>query len=154
GPEVTLLSASHEYFRTAPAPDYWAISPYYVPQKDDRSCSISSVTMMMNAARVGMKLTADDELVTQQALMKKVPQWEKAVGSGGRGATLDELKYYIEESLKAYGFEKFTVEAVHTDDTSTKTQAALHRALVENEHTANDFIIINFIQGVFTGDAQ
>lgn len=156
GPEATLLSRSHEYIRRAKAPDYWALSPYYLPQQNDRACSLASVAMIVNAARSARALTADDELVTQSGLLARVKGdlWNKAVGDGGHGVTLDQLGALVEESLKAYGVQGGTVEVVHANDTSKKTAAKLHQALVANERSANDFIILNFIQGAYTGDAN
>lgn len=153
GPEITLLSASHEYVLKNAAPDYWALSPYYVEQEDEASCSISSTAMVVNGARVGWKMTADDELATQKGLMKRatLPPWKD--GKGGP-ANLDELGALILDGLKAYGVKNATAEVVHTDDMSDATKKKLHHALVENEKSANDFIVINFIQGVYTGDAD
>src|SRR3954462_341964 len=72
GPAATRLTQSHEYFRKNDAPDFWAQIPYYVPQQDERSCSLASVTIMLNGARAAQKLTADDELATQKAVFAKV----------------------------------------------------------------------------------
>jgi hypothetical protein len=154
GPEASVLSVEHSYLQHNPAPDYWAISPYYTAQQDDASCSVASVTMVANAARVGMNLTSDDELVTQKGLLKKVgdDSWVKDISLGGRGVTLDQLKDFTEKSLKAYGIKNVTVEAVHAEMTDAG-KAQLHKALVSNEKSAKDFMIINFIQGVYTGDA-
>ncbi|MBI3554790.1 MAG: hypothetical protein HY074_00840 [Deltaproteobacteria bacterium] len=156
GPEATLLSASHAYLQKNAAPDYWALIPYYVSQQDDRSCSVASVSMVVNAARSGRKLTADDELATQKGLLvrAKSETWSKGVGDGGHGVNLDELGPIVEAGLKAYGVADATAEVHHTDDTSRKVKDELHHALVENEKSASDFIIINFIQGVYTGDAE
>src|ERR1017187_8834012 len=82
GSEATLLSASHQYIRSAEAPDYWAISPYYVSQQDDKACSLAVASMVINAAKSGKKLTADDELATQAGILKRVKSdlWTNAVG--------------------------------------------------------------------------
>jgi len=156
GSEITLLSESHGFIKASDAPDYWAISPYYLPQQDDRSCSVASVAMIINAARVGTSLTSDDEIATQKNVLKKTNSdlWRKAVGLTGYGVSLDQLAPLIENSLKAFGITKFKVETFHVDDTSKDTAAKLHEALVANEKSKADFIIINFIQGVFTGDAD
>lgn len=112
--------------------------------------------MIVNAARMGRKLSAEDELATQQGVLKRVNNdiWNNGLGANGHGVALDQLKPLVEESLKAYGVNEFSVTVVHADDESEKTKAALHHALVENEKAANNFMIINFIQGVYTGDAQ
>jgi hypothetical protein len=155
GPEATLLSASHDFIRKHLAPDYWALSPYYVGQRDEKSCSIASVTMVVNAARAGQKLTSEEELASQGAVLKKVKdeQWDKDLGTTGKGVTLDELGKFTEEALKAYGVKNVSVEVVHVEDNPAGREI-LHKALMANEKSANDFIIVNFIQGVYTGDAD
>jgi hypothetical protein len=156
GSMATLLSQSHEFIQKHEAPDYWVLSPYYLPQQDDKSCSVASVAMVMNAARSGKKLTADDELVTQSGLLKKVgdKKWLDAVGANGTGVSLDELGTLIEKSLKSYGFEKAIVKVIHTEDQSADSKKKLHEDLLENEKSNKNFIILNFIQGAYTGDAD
>jgi Phytochelatin synthase len=149
GGAATLLSGDHSYIQKQAAADYWAISPYYAAQRDHRSCSVACITMVVNGARYGRPLKADDELATQQEILKRVDtdgKWK------GHGITLDQLKYYTEKSLKAYGIEKFTVATIPAPDTSDKTFALIHEALVKNEASAKNFIIAYFVQKIFTGD--
>lgn len=156
GPEISLLRESHEFIRENTASDYWAISPHYASQMNDGACSLASVTMVMNALRSRQELTADDELVTQEGLLKKVNDsfWKQAVGPLGRGVTLEQLKGLVEKSLKAYGFDGYKVEIHYASDTLPTVQADLHKTLVENEKSAKDFVILNFLQSVYTGDAE
>lgn len=157
GPEAILLSKSHEYIQEQKAPDYWALSPYYLPQENGKSCSVASVAIVMNAARIGLPLTADDQLVTHEGVLKKTndKKWINAVTMNrpGGGVALDELKNIVEESLRAYGFKNFTVTATHMEN-SKEAKDELHKILLENEKSARDFIIANFVQGVFTGDSD
>ena len=156
GPLVTLLSTSHSYILKNPAPDFWALIPYYVGQQDDRFCSVASTSMVVNGARVGRKHTADDELATQTGVLTRAKNdiWNKGVGVGGHGVSLDELGPIVAAGLKAYGVDNAQVEIIHTDDQSKEVKAKLHQALVENEKSADDFIMINFNQGSYTGDAD
>lgn len=66
---------------------------------------------------------------------------------------MDDLKTDVEESLKAYGLKNYSVVAFHMDN-SKAAKAELHKNLLQNEKSASDFIIANFIQGAFTGDAE
>jgi len=158
GPMATVLSQSHEYFKSAPVPDFWALIPYYAAQMDESACSVASMTMVVNGARVGKKLTADDELVTQKAISEKVlhQAWHKGMlkKMAGFSTTLDELGEIAREAFEKYGVPPKSVEVVHADAIDEKTKARLHEALVENEKSARDFILINFNQKVFTGDAE
>ncbi|MBY0472463.1 phytochelatin synthase family protein [bacterium] len=156
GPNAKTLHEAHDYFRSHAAPDYWAIAPYYVPQFNDRACSVASVTMVLNAARKDWKLSADDALITQQTLLDKpgLETWKKAVGDGGKGVTLDELGGYVEKAFQAAGFTKVETEIVHFKDTSPTSLKKLREILNSNEKSERSFVIINFLQGIYTGDAD
>lgn len=156
GPQATRLHDSHQYIKKRKAPDFWAFMPYYLPQQDGRSCSVASVAMLVNAARAAQKLTARDELVTQKGLLEKVDStsWNRAIGDGGRGVSLDELAQLITLSLKAYGFAKAQVEVVHAEKDSAQVKARVLKILAENEASADNFVIANFLQSVYTGDPE
>ena len=44
GPDAITVQQSHAYLRGHDAPDYWALSPYYVPQATDSACSVAAAT--------------------------------------------------------------------------------------------------------------
>jgi hypothetical protein len=125
---------------------------------DESACSVASMSMVVNGARVGKKLSADDELVTQQAIAEKVlnKAWHKGTlkKAAGYSTTLDELGEIAREAFDKYGIPPKSVEVVHADAIDEKTKAKLHEALTENEKSDRDFILINFDQKIYTGDAQ
>jgi hypothetical protein len=150
------LRSSHEYLRKAPAPDYWALSPYYVHQQDGRSCSVASVATLVNAARSHQELSSSDELVTQKTLLEKakLDSWSKGVGDGGHGVTLDQLGEIVRRSLEAYGIKPVSVEVRHEDKSGPEALAELRRVLAENEKSDADFVVANVLQGTLTGDPE
>lgn len=156
GPEALLLSRSHAHIQKSAAPDFWALMPYYIPQQNERSCSLASVTMIVNGARSGRALGSDDELATQAGVLKRVKDssWTRSLGALGRGVELERLGALIEKSLKAYGVDGGRTETVHVDNATPETLARVRAALAENEKSASDFIIANFDQKVFTDDTQ
>lgn len=172
GEMATRLEDSHEYLRKNPAPDFWALISYYLPQRWEGACSLASVAMVVNAARVHDQLTADDKLATQAELLEKVKKpiqvaggertWAQAVGADNiklaTGTSLDQLGMLVEESLKAYGVQPKRVIVEHLDGVTSadkaKDKAKLHATLLKNEKSDGDFVIANFIQGVYTGDAD
>lgn len=156
GPLATRLYLSPGYIRHREAPDYWALSPYYTAQQDDRSCSVACVAMLVNALRANRTLPADEPLVTQAALLERADSdlWRRAVAPDGEGVTLDELAALIERSLAAYDIAGYQVRVTHVEDTSDATLIRLRADLDRNERFDRDFIIINFLQSVFTGDPQ
>lgn len=157
GPEAVPLSKRNEYLRKRPAPDYWALAPYYAAQFNEKACSVASVAMVLNAARRGWRLSSDEPLITQTTLLEKVksPRWDEAILSKKtvRTLSMDEVGDLLKKSLQSYGL-KGSVELFHTDDTLLKTEKRLHEVLVQNEKSGNDFLIINFIQGIYTDDAD
>ncbi len=58
------------------------------------------------------------------------------------------------ENLSQYGFSKAKVEVVHADSTSKEALNKLSQVLIENEKSAKDFLVINFLQSEYTGDPE
>ena len=44
GPDAVPLSQAVDYLRQHEAPDYWALSVYYVPQATSSACSVGRIT--------------------------------------------------------------------------------------------------------------
>ena len=147
GPKAIPLSFDQAYLKKAAAPDFWALMPYYTAQQSGSACSIASVTMLLNALRVGAPLTTDDELVTQPGLIKKTGDaaWANS------GVVLDELGDKVRASLKAYGLEKYSAKVIHVNAALTKKKFV--EMLVANERSRSDVILINYIQGSLTDDS-
>ncbi len=153
GPDAVPITRASDYVRNAQAPDYWALSPFYVPQVTGSACSLASVTMMLNALR-GLPGTAAERLVTQKQLLDAVgdEQWRQAVAEDGEGISFTELELYVRRSLDAYGLTNAEVEVFRPRDASPHTLAELRRILAENEQSDGDIILVAFDQGTLTGD--
>ena len=76
GPAAISLQQSHDYLQSHPAPDYWALGPYYEPQASGGACSLAAIAILVNALR-GLPAHATEAVVTQQALLEAVgsKQW-------------------------------------------------------------------------------
>lgn len=143
---TTRLSQKPDYIRKNPAPDYWALSPYYVPQEGGSACGIASMTMLVNAGRVHQKPTASDALVTQKTLLDKIKV------DYSKGLTLDQLGEAVRKSITAYGL-KAKVEVMHAEGTPAQNKK-IRELLMKNEKSDRNFIIANFSQAVYTGDPE
>ncbi|MCO6456646.1 MAG: hypothetical protein J5I93_15210 [Pirellulaceae bacterium] len=154
GASAVRLHRDQAYLRQAPAPDYWALSPYYAGQLDDLSCSVATAAMVVNAALAERDLAADHQLARPAGLLRRVhsPEWTRAVGPGGAGVTLDQMSGYLRLACAAYGATVQRIDVLHVDDASAETQDRIHRLLVQNERSANDLVVVNFLQSVLTGD--
>jgi hypothetical protein len=155
GPWVQLLASAPEPLRQSESPDYWALSPHYVGQSRESWCSAASLAMILNAVRaqIGTPTDSAERLLSQDALLSAVPDpaWVKAM-KANQGYDLEPFAKTIEAALKAQGLKDFEVEVVPTPDRSSATLARLRRSLEENEQSAHDFIIANFVQGFVNGD--
>lgn len=152
-PGVETLSHSHHYITTHTATTYWQISPYYIPQKSDSSCSLATAAMIVNAARSHQQLPANEPLATEDGLLKRVKNdaWSDAVKQGGDGVTLKQLKTYMASALNAYGVHDFTIKIRHIKQASNDNTLVLHDTLLANEKSGNTFMVVNFNQKFFTG---
>ncbi len=147
------LARDHAYLSQAPAPDFWTLSPYYVGQQSDAACSLASLSMLVNAARRGAPLDAEEPLVTQPLLLQRVDSdaWAKGVAKGGDGVTLDELAVLAKQSLAAFGMTARRVEVTHLPAATPDALDRLRELLRQNEASAYDWVFFNFRASDFVG---
>jgi hypothetical protein len=153
GPDAVPMTARTEHLRTSPAPDYWKLSAFYVPQFTSSACSVASVVMAVNFAR-GLPAGAERPIVTQSALLEEVGDetWMNQGAEGGAGVTFAEFVSVMKESLDSYGIEDYAIEVIRPRDASAASLAEVRRALAANEASDHDLILMYFNQGVLTGD--
>jgi hypothetical protein len=160
-PYATPLWQSHEYFQSAknPAPDFWKLIVHYTGQDNGLSCSVAAVATVLNAiARTEGDLRASDANFQQAKLIDdvKAAHWkERVTGNGwnGRaGLTLAELEEVAAEALKAYGIKGWTTSLRSFRDASPKALDELRAILEANEASAEDFVILHFLQDRLTDD--
>ncbi|KTD36621.1 Phytochelatin synthase [Legionella nautarum] len=149
---VESIVSSHDYFQTNHSPLYWRVSPYYLPQLTDSSCSLASATMIVNAVRSHQQLMTDQPLAAQDELLNQVndQRWREAVKQGGDGVALHQLKIYLEKALTVYGIKNFSVVVKQMSANAKENESSLHQTLIESESTGKTFIIANFNQKFFT----
>jgi hypothetical protein len=153
GPDAIPVGSATEYLRKNPAPDYWAISPFYIAQETDSDCSIASATIVLNVLR-GVPILSADELVTPRALNEAVnnQQWIAQTRQGGEGVTFAEMRAYLEQSLRAYGAEDYEIAVFLPSAASSSNLESLRALLMQNEQSDRDIVLVYFNQGVLTGD--
>ncbi len=123
-------------------------------QENERSCSVASIAMLVNAARSLWQPTAGEAPVSQQQLLHCVgnARWNAAVGPGGEGVELDDMAGLVGHSLTAFGFSRFEIETVHVDRITPVLRLKARRELIETAHSTGRFVIANFLQGIYTED--
>jgi len=147
------LSRESGYLRRAPSPDFWAFAPFYVGQQDDVSCSLATLTMLVNAARRHTRLGTDEPMVAQRLLRRRVnsPVWERGLAPGGEGVTLDELAVLAAQSLRAFELAPGRVRVTHVPEASAQALADLREALRANEVSGDDWLFVNFLAAAYVG---
>lgn len=149
GPLATPITAEQAYLRANAAPDFWAYHPFVRPQFTSSACGIAAVTAALNGLR-GLPALAEDTIPDQPGLLEAMgnPLWTDLTAEGGDGITFAQLSELAAAGAGALGFEV----AITALPTATTDAATLRAALVANEASADDVLLIYFNQGVITGD--
>lgn len=153
GSSALPIQAATEHLRTAPAPDYWRLQAFYVPQETSSACSVASVAMAINSLR-GVPHGADVPLVTQKALLEAVGDdgWTARTVENGDGVTFAELLSALARAARAYDLAASVIEVFRPADASAAALDRLRAALLANEASDQDVALVYFNQGVVTGD--
>jgi hypothetical protein len=153
GPEAVPILQDNDYLRHAPAPDYWTLSAFYVPQATSSDCSAAAIAMTLNALR-GLPANADQEIVTEDSLLETVQDdaWIGEVEEDGPGVTFSETQRYIRESLDNFELRSATITAVVPKPDDAAGLDAFRKALADNEASAKDVMLVYYNQGAVTGD--
>ena len=153
GPNAVPILEQTAYLRTAPAPDYWKLNPFYVSQTTSSDCSVASITMAINFM-LGLPAGAEEPIVTPALLLTKIGDtgWTKEIAEGGSGVTFAEFVSVVKESLATFRLQDHVVEIIRPNDDTPETLASLRQALATNEASDQDIVLAYFNQGVLTGD--
>jgi Phytochelatin synthase len=153
GPNAVPILEQTAYLRTAPAPDYWKLSPFYLSQVTASDCSVATITMAINFM-LGLPAGAQEPIVTQAVLLTKIGDagWRKAIVKGGSGVTFAEFVSVVKESLARFRLQDHVIEIIRPTDNTSETIAKLGQVLATNEASDQDIVLAYFNQGVLTGD--
>ena len=153
GPNAVPITQHTAYLRSAPAPDYWTLGPFYEAQRTSSDCSVASVTMAVNFLR-GLPAGADEPIVTQNRLLAKIDDadWANEVAGGGSGVTFSEFVAIVNRALAAFDLRDYAVAVVRPTDDTPQALADLRQTLARNEASDEDIVLVYFNQGVLTGD--
>lgn len=154
-PHATLLKANRAFIKSAKAPDFWALTPYYEGMREGHSASAASVAMMLNSLRQNTRYSSSDELVTEESLLKKVTaeNWAEQIrGEKPKGISLNQLGVIVTASLASFGLTQHVAEVIPAS--SSLDKAKIMKILTANERSDEDFIIAHYIQSAFTGDPE
>lgn len=133
-----------------------ALFRHYVRQYHEFSCSVASVTTVINALRTG-KNESPPPIAQMEILNRvRIGHWKARMSekgySGRHGLPLALLGEIIKTGLELYGVTLTAVETVHADkrpDKAKKIKETLQNRLIEFESKGNCLIIAHFNQGVY-----
>jgi hypothetical protein len=124
----------------------------FVIQQNDRSCSIASAAMVVNAARSLRSGGGPPYSQAELLDIVGVPEWKAAVGPGGNGVILDHLAELVGQALRAFGIGVVQIATEHVDGPSPAARARLRNELRAASNSEGHFVIANFLQGELTGN--
>jgi hypothetical protein len=148
-PDVTPISRDNVFLRGQSAPDYWRLSPYLEGQKTNSSCSLASMTYVLNGFMDPLAAGREDQHLTEQSVLQTTgnPFWRRATANNGGGLGLKDLEPIALQALVAHGFHDAVVERVSFTGINRRFGLSqFEMDLIENERSAEDFIVINFDQ--------
>jgi hypothetical protein len=151
-PVAAPLKKAPAHIRSSPAPDFWALIPYYEGMRGPHSASAASAAMVLNALRQDTRYSSSDELIGEEPLLKATAAhgWaEKLAGEKPAGVDLKSFGALFEASLSTYGVSA-EVRTIPVDGDA----AAVRRLLTDNEKSDRDFLVALYMQSVFTGDPE
>jgi hypothetical protein len=131
GPNAVPILAQTAYLRTAAAPDYWKLNPFYVSQTTSSDCSVASITMAINFM-LGLPAGAEEPIVTPASLLTKIADtgWTKEIAEGGSGVTFAEFVSVVRESLATFQLQDHVVETIRPTDEKPEALASLRQVLL------------------------
>lgn len=167
GPNAVPLSknSNKTYFLKKKAADFWALMPYYVHQENDSACSAAALITVLNGLKKDSPLTDQDELVSHKTLTEKLTDDKykaavsgdaaQALAAGGAlGVSVERLAEVLKTALAKLKVNA-QVELVSIDQKNKdQSRKRFHELLLKNENADGDFILLNYTQGVLTGDSE
>jgi hypothetical protein len=134
---------------------------FYLRQLNPYSCSVASVSIVLNTILARMNKTHMSIPIDQEQLLLKVPtaNWKEKVSipgfQGKHGLSIQELGMVVKATLKAFEipYKKINTIPIHERLKNLKKEKSLlFSLLMKFCKEKNHYIIAHFTQGVYTGD--
>jgi hypothetical protein len=134
---------------------------FYLRQLNPYSCSVASVSIVLNTILARMNKIQASNPIDQEQLLLKVPtaNWREKVSISGfhgkHGLSIYELGMVVKSTLKAFKipYKKINTVPIHERlKNLEKEKSRLFSLLMKFYTEKNHYIIAHFTQGVYTGD--
>lgn len=151
GPDARVITDNLDYFRKAPAVDYWTLSQFYLGQRTPHGSSAATAAMAVNALR-GVPAGADDVILGPGDLLQQVANqtWITEVSDGGSDVSFAEFLTYLKDTMAATALSGVTIVATQPKDAEQLTLDDFRSALSVNEASGKDIMLVYFDRGVVT----
>jgi hypothetical protein len=131
-----------------------AIYPHFVRQQTDASCSVASVTTLVNAARAGARKVP----LTQEQVLRLDPSgvWaQQTRDAASDGVDLDAMALHVMQAFHSQVSKRVNVDVRRMGRSRPEYVAGLEAALALGEQEPLDhFIIINAPQNLLFADGE
>lgn len=131
-----------------------AMAPYFVRQQTDASCSVASVTTVLNTVRAQSRKRA----VLQDQVLQSDPSglWAQATKDAhSDGVNLEGLALHVMQSFYTQASRHVAVDVRRMGLSRGEFRAALEHALGAGEDNPHDhFMIVNVLQSRVLGDGE
>jgi hypothetical protein len=131
-----------------------AIYPHFVRQQTDASCSVASVTTLVNAARAGARKVP----LTQEQVLRFDPSgvWaQQTRDAASDGVDLDAMALHVMQAFHSQVSKRVNVDVRRMGRSRPEYVAGLEAALALGEQEPLDhFIIINAPQNLLFADGE
>ena len=176
GPNAEPFSrAAHaEYFKRGGGADFWRLFPFYIGQDTGSGCSLAALTTLLNGVQA-MDLKKKANAATKNFVMSEMrkgfldPDYVARMGGDPKeallkhtrlGISIVDFRDVVEKALVKGELTSIKPEVklvgLRTKDGEWRKaeRAAFFADLKKNEKSDDDFIILNFVQGILTGDPE
>jgi hypothetical protein len=153
--EASPLFRDHDYFRTHPAPAYWALAPHLIHQHTEASCSLATAAMLLNGIRALDGTARMGRFVSERSLLERMndPHWAREIAPPeGNGVSLLEFSEKMTRLLPLFEIDGWTVTHRIVTAADAATAAAFRAELDAMERDGDRLIAGNYHLATTYGD--
>ena len=176
GPDAIPMSggAGADYLKRGTGPDFNHLIPFYVGEDTGSACSLATLVTLMNGIQslnLTGKVNSDTKNFTVDSLRKNIlePRYIVQVSGDQKlslekgiplALSIEEFRDVVDKAIakaeitkKPAQVELVTLKSTQKERVAGEKEKFIEN-LIKNEASANDFMVLNFVQGVLTGDSE
>jgi len=141
---------TERYLQNYNALVFHAMSPYYVVQRNNSSCSLATATMLLNTIREIQSHQHVDTPATQNEVLErvKIPLWNDQTADDDQPGVDSVVQFgqFLKQMFSAYKIDGISVDVIQVKDKSEETRQRIHQDLLalSNENAITTLLALNF----------